>query len=191
MNTLQKIQNYINRYAPSEKKIKEYLSRKNHTWDISATLKELWYNESLMCDLWIRTFIVSHKWKQEMKEKLMKKWFHKDLIEEKLESSIEEIEDWKNYEDEIKRKIEDSLNRGKSRMVIEWILIRKYPYFKNEIRQCMEWKMDTLWLEKEITKYLSKYDISDFKQKAKFYAALERKWFHYKNIRSFLERENE
>ncbi|MBP9812725.1 RecX family transcriptional regulator, partial [Candidatus Gracilibacteria bacterium] len=107
MNTLQKIQNYINRYAPSEKKIREYLSRKNHTGNISTTLEELGYNESLMCDLWIRTFIVSHKGKQEMKEKLMKKGFHKDLIEEKLESSLEEIEDWKNYEDEIKRKIED------------------------------------------------------------------------------------
>jgi SOS response regulatory protein OraA/RecX len=126
-----------------------------------------------------------------MKEKLMKKWFQKDLIEEKLHSSSEEIEYWENYEDEIKRKIEDSLAKGKSLMVIELLLTRKYPYFKKEIRESMEWKRDTLWLEKEIQRYRSKYDISDFKQKAKFYAALERKWFHYKEIQSFLDAENE
>jgi hypothetical protein len=73
MNLLIRVSNYITRYAPSEKKIREYISKKNHTLDTLAFLEEIGYSEPMMCDMWIRTFLASSRGEYEIREKLKKK----------------------------------------------------------------------------------------------------------------------
>jgi SOS response regulatory protein OraA/RecX len=66
-------------------------------------------------------------------------------------------------------------------------LSQKYPYFTDEISNFLESRDDSDGMKTEIHRYLSKYDISDFKEKSKFFAALQRKGFHYKKIKDALE----
>ena len=191
MNLLLRIHNYINRYAPSENKLRQYLSRKNHTLNITSFLNEIWYDESIMCDLWIASFLATHKWEREIREKLLKKGFWKWLVEKKIIESLSQIQDWDNYKWEINAKIDSLLEKGKSKKMIELLLCEKYLYFRDEIRLLIEWKDDDASLEKEAKRYLEKYDISDFKEKMKFYAALQRKGFSYKKIWYFLDKVGE
>ena len=57
MNLLLRVSNYISRYAPSEKKLTEYISKKKPTFPISDFLKEIGYSEAMMLDMWMRTFL--------------------------------------------------------------------------------------------------------------------------------------
>lgn len=56
MNLKLRIANYISRYAPSRKKISAYLTKKK-CLHIEAFLSDIGYDESLMCDLWMKTFM--------------------------------------------------------------------------------------------------------------------------------------
>jgi hypothetical protein len=73
MNLLLRVSNYISRYAPSEKKLTEYISKKKPTFPISAFLDEIGYSEVLMIDMWIRTFLVRGSGIREIQMKLYKK----------------------------------------------------------------------------------------------------------------------
>ena len=42
-------------------------------------------------------------------------------------------------------------------------------------------------MQKEMEKYLSKYDIRNMKEKIKFYNALSRKGFSYKDVQAVLK----
>ena len=57
MNIALRISNYISRYAPSEKKLFSYLEKKKFQGNIDILLEEIGFSESLMCDMWIRTFL--------------------------------------------------------------------------------------------------------------------------------------
>jgi SOS response regulatory protein OraA/RecX len=109
------------------------------------------------------------------------------MIEEKISESQWEIQDWSTHAREIESKIDDLVRKGKSRQIISMTLVGRYPYFRDEIRELIEWKNDIRWLEKEIAKYSLKYDISNFNEKQKFFAALGRKGFWYRDIQDFLE----
>lgn len=187
MNLLLRVSNYITRYAPSEKKLREYISKKKYTWDISLFLQEIWYHESLMCDMWIRSFINSSKWEREIREKLQKKWFPKLLILSSLEKSLEDIHNWGIHAREIESKISTLLKNWKSKKIIEMTYVRKYPYFEYEITDLLKSMDDTSWLEKEINRYIQKYDISNFSERQKLFLALQRKWFSYSSVKKFLE----
>ncbi len=56
MNTILRLANYISRYAPSRKKVISYLEKKNCPSPV-ALLEENGYSESLMCDMWMRSFV--------------------------------------------------------------------------------------------------------------------------------------
>ena len=186
MNLLLRVSNYISRYAPSEKKLTEYISKKKPTFPISAFLDEIGYSEILMIDMWIRTFLVRGSGIREIQMKLYKKWFPKDLIEEKLAHSISELQDWKQYEEKISRTIDDLLRKWKSLQIIQITLIGKYPYFRDEIRELLAIVSDDSWLQKEIEKYRLKYNLNNAQEKQKFFLAIQRKWFRYQQIRNAL-----
>jgi SOS response regulatory protein OraA/RecX len=63
-------------------------------------------------------------------------------------------------------------------------LAGKYPYFRDEIREYVESLDDSDSLTKEVERYQQKYNISDPKEKQKFYAALMRKGFGYQEIKT-------
>lgn len=56
MNVTPRLANYISRYAPSRKKVISYLEKKNYPSPV-ALLDEISYSESLMCDMWMRSFV--------------------------------------------------------------------------------------------------------------------------------------
>jgi hypothetical protein len=60
MNLTLRVANYMSRYAPSRAKITEYLGKKK-CQDIGAFLTEIGYDESLMIQMWMRTYITLGK----------------------------------------------------------------------------------------------------------------------------------
>ena len=191
MNLSLRIGNYIARYAPSKRKLEEYMTKKKYSWEREVLYKELGYTESLMCDMWMRTFLARSSGEREIRMKLMKKWFPKELIIEKLESSLDDIRDWSSHSREIESMRDTLLKRGKSIQFIRMTLTNKYPYFRDEISELFEWVSDDTWLECEIEKYRSKYDLSNSKERQKFYAAIQRKGFRYSEIAATLRKEEE
>ncbi len=181
MNILLRVSNYISRYAPSEQRIRTYLTKK---WcrDIDTLLREIGYDESLMCDLWMRTFLTTAKGKREIIQKLTKKEFTRELILAKVESNLQDIMNWDECRHAVTDQIRTLFARSKSRQVVMMTLVGKYPYFRDEIRELIEWMSDADGLSREFDKYLARYDIHDHWQKQKFYAALLRKGFTYDQI---------
>ena len=149
MNLKLRLSNYIIRYAPSEKKLREYLSRKNHTWNFYELLNELGYQESMMCVLWVRSFMAWSKWEREILEKLMKKWFPKELIRNILDDTQEELYDWEIHRSNIESSIEGMLKKWKSKRAIFIKMREKYPYFLENITLLLETKEDNFWLKNE------------------------------------------
>lgn len=186
MNLLLRLSNYIARYAPSEKKLREYISRKKHTSNLEDLINDLGYDESMMVDMWLHTFLSISKWEREIREKLKKKWFPLKLIETKIEKIRQDLSDWENHKFLIERKIDDLIGRGKSKKMVYALLSPKYPYFRDQLKEALEWKDELNSFSKELEKYLQKYDISNFNEKSKLFAALQRKWFDYKDIQNAL-----
>ena len=60
MNITLRLANYISRYAPSRRKILTYLGKKN-CQDPERILRDNGYDESLMCDMWMRSFLALGK----------------------------------------------------------------------------------------------------------------------------------
>ncbi|MFZ2256216.1 MAG: hypothetical protein WAW59_00335 [Patescibacteria group bacterium] len=137
MNIQLRLSNYISRYAPSKKKVTGYLMKKK-VENITELLSEMGYDESLMCDMWMRSFLSLGKGRREMYQKLFKKEFPKDMIEEKIALSDIEILDWDTHRTQIEYQIQTLLNRGKSTRIIAMTIIGKYPYFRDEITEYIE-----------------------------------------------------
>ena len=70
MNFTLRISNYISRYAPSEKKLFAYLEKKKFQGDITNLLEEIGYSESLMLDMWLRTFLSLSRGQSEIMRRL-------------------------------------------------------------------------------------------------------------------------
>ncbi len=186
MNIHLQLANYITRYAPSKTKILAYLTKK---WQENPEilLTEMWYNEDLMLDMWMRTFLNTGKWVFEIKQKLLNKGFVHEDIEKKLEKFSEEIHDWEIFRENISRKIAFKIQKWKSLQCIKQELIGKFPYFKEEIGELLQDFSDSSGLAKEIQKYQQKYNLANSNEKQKFFQAIMRKWFRYDEIRNFLE----
>lgn len=189
MNLPLRIANYISRYAPSEKKLKEYISKKNPTFPTSEFLKENWYTEELMIDMWMRTFFSTGIGMRDIQSKLLKKWFPKSNIEKALSHNEADIKDWNKYSNIVEQKIANLQRRWKSLQSIQIILIWKYPYFRDEIRDLLRESSDTDNLEKEYEKYQKKYNIRHPLEKQKLILALQRRWYTYSDIKDVLSSE--
>lgn len=191
MNLTLRISNYITKYAPSKKKLIEYISKKKPTFPIPVFLEELNYDEDMMINMWMRSFLTRSIWERDIQIKLMKKWFPKELILTKIELSQEEIRDWSLHAQEIESTIGNLLKKGKSTQIIRMTLSGKYPYFKNEISEFLASYSDESGLIREIEKYRRKYDLSQSWEKQKFYAAIQRKGFRYEDIKNIIRKESE
>jgi hypothetical protein len=93
MNFTLRVANYIARYAPSEKKLREYLTKK-HCQNIDTLLIEYGYSEVMMMSLWIRTFLSTGTALSLARRRLFLKGFPKELIETTLLEVGEEFKDW-------------------------------------------------------------------------------------------------
>ncbi len=183
MNLNLRLANYISRYAPSKRRVLAYLDKKQ-CLDPSSLLEKMGYDESMMCDIWMRSLLTCGKWKNEIRLKLQKKEFPRDLIVEKLDFFDTEIHDWESNRLSILHQIQTLEQRGKSRRIILTTLISRYSYFRDEITELLSETNDADNLQKEVQKYKNKYNIQDPKEKQKFYAALIRKWFDYHDIKN-------
>ncbi len=188
MNLTLRVANYISRYAPSKKKLTEYISKKKPTFPISDFLIEIDYSEDMMIDMWMRTFLARSIWEREIQMKLIKKWFSCEMIAAKIKASRGEIRDWRSYQREIETMINDFTRKWKSIQIIRMTLSWKYPYFRDEISEILEWASDDAGLIREIEKYKSKYNLSNLSEKQKFYASVQRKGFRYDDIKDALRK---
>ena len=73
MNLSLRIANYIARYAPSQRKLDEYLTKKKFSGERAVLLREIGYTESLMLDMWMRTFLSRSIGERDIRMKLVKK----------------------------------------------------------------------------------------------------------------------
>ena len=185
MDIQARVVHYISRYAPSRSRILTYLDGKKIS-NKDEFLEQIHYDEWLMCDMWMRTFISLGKWRKEIFQKLYKKEFPKTLITEKIALIESELSDWDLFKNQIHYQIQTLLSRGKSTRSILVLLLGKYPYFREQIESYMTSADDIIWLKKEVQKYKIKYNLSIPQEKQKFYAAIMRKWFSYDAIRSEL-----
>lgn len=189
MNFTLRVANYIARYAPSEKKLREYLTKKR-CQNIDLLLSEYGYDENLMIRLWIRTFVSTGVSLRVAQRKLFLKWFPKDLIESTLESVTPEFQDWASISPSVIARIETLRSRKKSRSHIRIELVWLYPYFRDEIDTILSEMTDQSNLQEQIDIYRRKYDIRDQSQRKKLYDALQRKGFRYEEIKKLLSSEN-
>ena len=179
--------NYISRYAPSKKKIHEYLIRKKFSGDMDLFLQSIGYDEDIMYGLWMRTFLSQKIGKYAIKRKLIKKWFSPKKIDSVLEGFTDELHDWENYAWEIELLRDTLIRKGKSLRVIQMTLIEKYPYFRDQITTSTEGLSNKKWLTDAISRIETKYNLTDSKEKQKFFANLQRKWFWFHEIQDFLK----
>ena len=142
MNIQLRLANYITRYAPSRKKVTAYLTKKKIE-NIDLLLEESGYDESLLCDMWMRSFMALGKGEREIRQKLYKKEFPKEMIEKKITNFNEEIVDWSSHASQIELQMQSFLARGKSLRIISMELVGKYPYFRDEILELLELLDDT------------------------------------------------
>jgi len=185
MNITLRLANYISRYAPSRRKILTYLDKKN-CQDPEGILKDNGYDESLMCDMWMRSFLALGKWKREIQLKLQKKEFPKELIQEKIELFDADIQDWESNRIAIQNQIQILEQRGKSSRIIHNTIVSRYPYFRDEITEFLSESDDSDNLTKEVQKYKNRYNIADKKIREKMIASLLRKGFSYSDIKNHL-----
>ncbi len=174
MNISLRLANYISRYAPSRKRVTAYLDKKN-CQNLVQLLSDNGYDESMMADMWMRSFVSLGKGKREMSMKMAKKEFPKDMILEKIELFDTEIHDWEMHRSSIVHQIQTLEQRGKSRRIIAMQLTGKYPYFRGEIMELLIEQNDTDNLEKEVQKYKNRYNTDDKKIREKMIASLLRK----------------
>lgn len=186
MNILLRLANYITRYAPSEKKLNEYLKKKKWQWDKNELFHSLGYNEDLMINMWMSTFLARSSSEHDIVNKLIKKWFPKEKIENIRASYQEAIRSWEDHASHITSEWDKLLSRGKSRQVALLTLIKKYPYFRDEISELLLEKDDSTNLRGLIKKYCQKYDPSSEDGKQKIIQSLIRRGFRYADIRELL-----
>ena len=127
---------YILRYAPSRSRLLQYVTRKKSSHP-DALLEELGYDEKMMIDMWMRTYIAGKKGKREIQEKLRKKEFPPLLIAQALEEYVTDLEDFDEYHHEIQGLIEKYRSRKKSTQEIRFLLKRAYPYFVDDIERIL------------------------------------------------------
>ncbi len=185
MNIHARILNYISRYAPSEHKITSYLDRKGIP-NSKKLLDEIGYDENLMIDMWIRTFLHTHKWWDEIRRKLLLKGFPREMIDAKIAENLSELHDFDSYRARLTDIVENLLFKGKSMLAIRQKLEKDYPYFRDEIRELLGGFEDSESLEKELEKYKRRYNVQDRNDRQKLIAALMRKGFRYDAIKNIL-----
>ncbi len=183
VNITLRLANYISRYAPSRRKLLSYLEKKKCE-DPASLLVTHGYDESMMCDIWMRSLVSLGKGKREMSMKLTKKEFPKEMILQKLESFDSEIHDWEGNRVSIVQQIQTLEQRGKSRRMIVSLLVSRYSYFRDEIMELLSDTDDLQNLQKEVQKYKNRYNIADKKIREKMIASLLRKGFAYSDIKN-------
>ncbi len=181
-----RVLNYISRYAPSKNKILTYLDK---IWVAQKEyfLLSIWYDESMMGDMWMRTFLALSKGEHEIIQKMIKKGFPKDFVLEKIQWFQGEFRSWEDHKSRIISKIESLRERSKSKRIIAMTLTSAYPYFRDEIVWLIEELDERSILEKEVQKYKNRYNLDDFSEKQKFFRALQSRWFQYRDIKNAIE----
>jgi len=188
MNIYASASHYMARYAPSKTRFLAYLEKKNASCP-EEILAMIGYDESVMLDAWMRTFINTGRPIFDIKIKLLNKKFEREDIEKKIETFFAELHDWGNFRFNIEKIIQNKLQKGKSLRVLQGELSSKFPYFRDEIEELLGHYSDDSGLSKEIEKYSRKYNLADKKELQKFYQALMRKGFRYDAIKNFLNSE--
>lgn len=180
---------YAMRYFPSLRKLREALMKKSGgneglVQSVMAQMGE-YISEERTVDGLVRMYVEQSKTRPYIEQKLKAKKFAPEVIASVLEAYGESFHLWSAYEQTIRHKIDDYLQKGKSKKYIVGTLARKYVHFKNEIRELT----DTLApdemgvLCQEFMKLSRKHDLNDRKDRQKIVQKLYLKGFSFDDIK--------
>lgn len=186
---------YAMRYMPSFRKLQEVLMKKS--WDNSvlvnvvSTRMQEYISEERTVDGLVRMHLDQGKTIEWVKRKLKEKLFDPEVTAKVLEEYGEWFASWNTYAQNIERKVQEFVSKGKSKQYIRWALLQKYPSFKSEIAELLEAYCadETESVLKELQKLQKKHDIGDMKERQKLIQKLCLKGFSYDLIRTVLKTE--
>lgn len=177
---------YITRYAPSEKRLLEYLAKKKVT-DPRAVLESVWYHESLMLRAWIDTYISRRIHIAKIRNNLIRKGFPRESIDAMIEEYAWEWDSWDMYRDFILSEGSRMIGKWKSAGLIRHVLTARYPHFHEEICELFSSYDDTDAFDSIAKKYASRYSLTHPKERNRFIMALARRWFNIAKIRNWIK----
>ena len=187
---------YAMRYMPSFRKLQEVLMKKSWSnsvlTNLVSTRMQEYVSEERTVDGLVRMHLDQGKTIEWVKRKLKEKLFDPEVTAKVLEEYAEWFASWKTYAQNIERKLQEFVSKGKSKQYIRWALLQKYPSFKNEIAELLEAYCadETESVQKELEKLLKKHDIQDTKERQKLIQKLCLKGFSYDLIRTVLKSES-
>lgn len=184
---------YAMRYFPSLRKLREALMKKSldNTVLVEAVMERMseYISEERTVDGLVRMYVEQSKTRPYIEQKLRLKKFGDGIIANTLESYADSFHSWGSYEQTITRKIQDYLQKNKSRKYISGTLIEKYPNFKNEIRAVLNEAIpdETGAIFSELEKLARKHDIADRGERQKIIRKLSMKGFPYDAIKKAMQ----
>lgn len=164
---------YAMRYFPSFRKLREALMKKslNNEALVASVMKEMttYISEERTVDGLVRMYTEQGKTRPYIEQKLRLKKFEEDIITATLESYHNSFISWTAYEQVITKKMENYLQKNKSKKYIIGILTQGYPNFKNEINTLLNNVApdETESIQREFIKLSKKYDLSHKKERQK------------------------
>ncbi|HBB27370.1 TPA: hypothetical protein DCZ36_02650 [Candidatus Gracilibacteria bacterium] len=187
---------YAMRYFPSFRKLREALMKKslNNEDLVASVMKEMtaYISEERTVDGLVRMYTEQSKTRPYIEQKLRLKKFGEDIITATLKSYHNSFISWTSYEQAITRKMNDYLEKNKSKTYIIGTLSQKYPNFKNEIRTLLNDVApdETETIQAELTKLSEKYDIRHQKERQKVVQKLCLKGFSYNRVREIINKKD-
>ncbi len=188
---------YAMRYFPSLQKLRESLMKKsmNNELIVDRVMKQMseYISEERTVDGLVRMYVEQSKTRPYIEQKLKLKKFGKEVIHSTLESYADSFVSWNAYEQVISRKLNNYLEKNKSKKYIIGTLTQKYPNFKHELIQLLEEaapdEMEVV--QQEFLKLSKKHDVTDRKEQQKIVQKLCMKGFSYDTIKKVMKHESE
>ena len=184
---------YAMRYLPSSNRLREALMKKTLKNDIlvDSVMTEMiqYISEDRTVDGLVRMYIDQRKTRPYIEKKLCLKKFNPDIISTTLDVYSHSFTSWITYEHIIERKIHEYNSKNKSKSYIYWMLVQRYPLFKNDIKILLDETIPSEWemIRWEYLKLCQRYDKTDKKEQQKIRQKLYTKWFPFDLIRKIIQ----
>lgn len=142
-------------------------------------------SEERTVDGLVRMYVEQSKTRPYIEQKLRAKKFDDDIVTATLDVYRDSFVSWNTYEQTIRGKTENYLQKGKSKKYTTGTLVRKYPNFRHEIIALMDALApdETDALHREYMKLSQKHDSTDQKDRQKLVQKLYMKGFSFDDIK--------
>lgn len=184
---------YALRYFPSLRKLREALMKKSAGNEsiVAPVMDQMaeYISEERTVDGLVRMYVEQSKTRPYIEQKLRTKKFDDSIVITTLDTYGDSFISWNAYEQTIRGKAENYLQKGKSKKYITGTLTQKYPNFKHEIIALVGALVpdETDALHREYVKLSQKHDVADRKEHQKVVQKLYLKGFSFDDIKRVTE----